>query len=87
MPLYIAWNTAVKTQRRKADPVLSHINDEMERLSMSRAELEIQSGLSRTTIDEILRGARKVTLNAAIRLDRAFSTVAERTTERIVQSS
>ena len=77
----------MKTQRRKADPVLSHINDEMERLSMSRATLEIKSGLSRTTIDEILRGARKVTLNAAIRLDRAFGTVAERTTEKLVATS
>ncbi len=52
---------------------------------MSRAELEIASGLSRTTIDEILRGARRVTLNAAIRFDRAFGTVSERTVEALAK--
>jgi len=74
----------VKTQRPK-QALLAHLLAEMDRLSMSRAELEIASGLSRTTIDEILRGARKVTLNAAIRFDRAFGTVAERKVEALAK--
>jgi plasmid maintenance system antidote protein VapI len=77
-------NRAVKTQRPK-QALLAHLLAEMDRLSMSRAELEIASGLSRTTIDEILRGARKVTLNAAIRFDRAFGTVSARTVEALAK--
>lgn len=71
---------------RRKSAILRHIESEMRRLEIGRAQLEIASGLSRTTIDEILRGARAVGVMAAMKLDRAFGTADDRTVELMAEA-
>ena len=74
----------MKLKQRKHISAVAMLREELERRGMSRAELELASGLSRTTIDEILRGARNITPNSAMRLDRALGWTDERWIEKEV---